>query len=98
MTTARLPKGGRAVPFLGPNSRFGPCQRSAPPDVAAGGEGLAQPAEAPAGAEGGREPPRRAQIVAFVAPPSISRFCPTTNPACTEHRNAQAAPNSAAVP
>ena len=31
-------------------------------------------------------------------PPSISRFCPVMKPACAEHRNAQAAPNSSAWP
>ena len=38
------------------------------------------------------------QIVALIAPPSTTRFCPTIKPACFEHKNAQAAPNSAAVP
>ena len=41
-------------------------------------------------------PPRYS--VAFTAPPSSSRFCPTMNPACCEHRKAQAAPNSCGVP
>src|ERR1700722_4766619 len=31
-------------------------------------------------------------------PPSIRRFCPVMEPACAEHRNAQAAPNWSASP
>ena len=38
------------------------------------------------------------QIVALIAPPSMTMFCPTIKPACCEHKNAQVAPNSAAVP
>ena len=38
------------------------------------------------------------QIVALVAPPSSRMFWPTMNPAWTEQRKAQAAPNSAEVP
>jgi len=36
--------------------------------------------------------------VAFTPPPSCKMFCPTMNAAWVEHKNAQVAPNSSAVP
>lgn len=50
------------------------------------------------GADCARQKDRRSYRVALVAPPSSRMFCPTMNPAFCEHRKAQAAPNSAAVP
>ncbi len=85
MTEPRTPAGPRPPPA--------PAPRSLPPsvhEIAAPAAKVHPPRPGAAGA--------RPQIVALVWPPSSTQFCPTTKPAWTEARKAQALPNSSAVP